>query len=191
MVLAVEASTRSPEWKPKGRTAVDERGIAAANLSKLCSRACLKAAAADLPRPMVFTNGVFDLLHRGHVENLAAARNEGRSLVVGVNSDASARALGKGPGRPLNTAFDRASVVAALESVSLVVVFNEVTPLALIAELRPEVYVKGGDYRLEELPEVSLVRQWGGRALTLPYRAGYSSTALLRRILVTDSISEA
>jgi rfaE bifunctional protein nucleotidyltransferase chain/domain len=149
----------------------------------LDGRAGLARAAVELPRPMVFTNGVFDLLHRGHVECLEAARREGRCLVVGINSDASARALRKGPGRPLNHAVDRASVVAALASVSLVVVFDESTPLALMAELQPDVYVKGGDYEIESLPETALVRQWGGRALAVPYREGCSTTALVKRIL--------
>jgi rfaE bifunctional protein nucleotidyltransferase chain/domain len=134
-----------------------------------------------LPRPLVFTNGVFDLLHRGHVECLKGARSLGRSLVVGINDDASARALGKGPGRPLNCADDRAAVIAALSCVSLVVVFHESTPCALIEELRPDVYVKGGDYRIEDLAEARLVRQWGGRTVILPYRTGCSTTGLLHR----------
>jgi len=117
---------------------------------KWCPRADLADRAARLPRPLVFTNGVFDLMHRGHVECLAAARREGASLVVGVNGDASVRGLGKGPLRPLMPEADRATVVAALEAVSLVVLFDEPTPAALIALLRLEVYVKGGDYRLAQ-----------------------------------------
>ncbi len=140
-----------------------------------------------LPRPLVFTNGVFDLLHRGHVECLRDARRLGRSLVVGVNDDASARALDKGAGRPLNTAEDRAAVIAALGCVSMVVVFSEATPLALIQALRPDVYVKGGDYRLEDLAEARLLRQWGGRTVILPYRAGCSTTGLLRRARQLDT----
>jgi rfaE bifunctional protein nucleotidyltransferase chain/domain len=149
---------------------------------KLCARSALVRAAARLGRPLVFTNGVFDLLHRGHVECLDAARREGASLVVGINGDASAGTLGKGPGRPLNRAEDRAVVVAALQAVSLVVVFDEPTPLAVIAELRPDVYVKGGDYDIETLAETALVRGWGGRALALPYREGCSTTGVVRRI---------
>jgi rfaE bifunctional protein nucleotidyltransferase chain/domain len=149
---------------------------------KLCARPGLGRAAAALPRPLVFTNGVFDLLHRGHVECLEAARREGASLLVAVNSDASARQLAKGPGRPLNTAEDRALVLAALEAVSLVVIFDEPTPFAAIAEARPDVYAKGGDYDIETLAETTLVRGWGGRAIALPYRAGRSTTALVRRI---------
>jgi D-glycero-beta-D-manno-heptose 1-phosphate adenylyltransferase len=140
-----------------------------------------RARRVALPRPMVFTNGVFDLLHRGHVECLMAARRLGCSLVVGVNGDASARALGKGPGRPLNPAEDRAAVIASLACVSLVVVFDEATPGALIEELRPDIYVKGGDYRVEDLAEARLMRHWGGRTVVLPYRAGCSTTGLLRR----------
>src|SRR5262245_37508522 len=120
-------------------------------LPKLCPRSFLPAASAHLPRPIAFPHGVFDLLHVGHADRLAAARSEGRSLVVGVNGDESARRLAKGPGRPLNTALDRASVVAALEAVSLVVIFEEPSPLTLLEELRPDVYVKGGDYRTEQL----------------------------------------
>lgn len=151
-------------------------------LDKLCPRALAPARAAGLPRPRVFTNGVFDLLHRGHVSCLAQARALGGSLVLGLNSDASARGLGKGPDRPLNPEADRAAVLAALESVSLVVLFDEPTPLALLAELRPEVYVKGGDYDVETLAETALVRGWGGRALALPFLPGRSTTALVRRI---------
>ena len=149
----------------------------------LQGRAGLARARLGLPRPMVFTNGVFDILHRGHVECLEAARREGCCLVVGVNADASARSLGKGPGRPLNPAVDRARVVGALACVSLVVLFEEPTPLVLIAELQPDVYVKGGDYEIETLPETSLVRQWGGRALAVPYRKGCSTSAIVRRIV--------
>jgi rfaE bifunctional protein nucleotidyltransferase chain/domain len=132
---------------------------------------------------MVFTNGVFDILHRGHVSYLVAARALGAGLVVGLNSDASARGLGKGPDRPLNRELDRACVLGALEAVDAVILFDEPTPLALLAVLRPEVYVKGGDYEVERLPETPLVRSWGGRALTLPFVEGYSTTALVQRIL--------
>lgn len=140
------------------------------------------ARALELPRPQVFTNGVFDLLHRGHVECLQQARALGGSLIVGLNSDTSVRLLHKGPERPLNPEADRACVLAALESVSLVVLFDEATPLALLELLRPEVYVKGGDYDLQRLPEAALVARWGGRALALPYLAGRSTTALVQRM---------
>lgn len=140
------------------------------------------SAWAELPRPRVFTNGVFDLLHRGHCELLGEARSLGGSLVVAVNSDASARRLGKGAGRPFNWAFDRASVLAALRDVDLVVTFDEDTPRELLARLRPEIYVKGGDYDVARLPEAALVASWGGRALALRYRPGLSTTGIVDRI---------
>ncbi|EGJ09774.1 MULTISPECIES: adenylyltransferase/cytidyltransferase family protein [Rubrivivax] len=151
-------------------------------MDKLCARADAPARLAALPRPWVFTNGVFDVLHRGHVSYLERARALGGSLVVGVNSDVSARGLGKGPDRPLNGEQDRALVLAALESVSLVTWFDERTPVALLAELRPDVYVKGGDYDIETLEETRLVRGWGGTALALPFVDGYSTTRLVERI---------
>lgn len=149
---------------------------------KLCRREDLPARLAALPRPMVFTNGVFDLLHRGHVTYLAQARALGASLVLGLNSDASARGLGKGPDRPLNAEADRACVLAALESISLVVLFDEPIPCTLLQAIRPDVYVKGGDYDIEALEETRLVRSWGGRAQALSFVDGYSTTALVRRI---------
>ena len=145
------------------------------------------AALARLPRPLVFTNGVFDILHRGHVSYLTAARALGASLLVGLNSDASARGLGKGADRPLNNQLDRACVLGALEAVDAVMLFDEPTPLALLACCRPDVYVKGGDYDIEQLAETALVRGWGGRALALPFVAGYSTTALVRRIGVGNA----
>ena len=137
---------------------------------------------ALLPRPLVFTNGVFDVLHRGHVAYLHAARQLGASLVVAVNTDASARGLGKGPQRPLNRDVDRALVLAGLAAVDAVAFFAEPTPEALLARIRPEVYVKGGDYDMEQLGETRLVRSWGGRSLAIPFVAGYSTTALVRQI---------
>ena len=149
---------------------------------KLCRREHLPAALARLPRPLVFTNGVFDILHRGHVTYLAQARALGASLVVGLNSDASARGLGKGPGRPLNPEEDRALVLAGLHSVDLVVLFDESTPLRLLEQVHPDVYVKGGDYAVDSLPEAALVRSWGGNAQALSLVDGRSTTALVRRI---------
>jgi rfaE bifunctional protein nucleotidyltransferase chain/domain len=149
---------------------------------KLCPPAEVEARVAALPRPVVFTNGVFDILHRGHVSCLAQARALGGSLVVGLNSDASARGLGKGPDRPLNSQFDRACVLAALESVSLVIGFDESTPVELLKRVRPQWYVKGGDYDIETLPETALVRSWGGSARALPFVDGHSTTALVERI---------
>jgi len=151
-------------------------------LDKLCLRRDLPARLAALPRPMVFTNGVFDILHRGHVTYLAQARAMGASLVLGLNSDTSARMLGKGPDRPLNAEADRACVLAALESVSLVVLFDEQTPCELLTEIRPDLYVKGGDYDIETLEETRLVRSWGGDARAISFVDGYSTTALVRRI---------
>ena len=140
------------------------------------------ARLARLPRPMVFTNGVFDILHRGHVSCLQAARGLGASLVVGLNSDASARGLGKGVDRPLNRELDRACVLGALAAVDAVLIFDEPTPLALVTLCRPDLYIKGGDYAIETLAETALVRGWGGRALALPFVAGYSTTAMVKRI---------
>ena len=151
-------------------------------LDKLCPRDQLAARLAALPRPLVFTNGVFDILHRGHVSYLEKARALGGSLVLGLNSDASARLLGKGPDRPLNADVDRACVLAALESVSLVTLFDEKTPVALLGEVRADLYVKGGDYDMETLEETRLVRSWGGEAVAIPFVDGYSTTSLVRRI---------
>ena len=151
-------------------------------LAKLCPRTELAARLAALARPVVFTNGVFDILHRGHVSYLALARALGASLVVGLNSDASARGLGKGSDRPLNRELDRACVLAALESVSLVTLFDEATPVELLKRVRPQIYVKGGDYDIEALEETRWVRSWGGEARALPFVDGYSTTALVRRI---------
>jgi len=161
---------------------VDPAPTAPAFLDKLCRADALVARIAALPRPLVFTNGVFDILHVGHVSYLAHARALGASLVLGLNSDASARGLGKGPDRPLNTEADRAAVLAALESVSLVALFDEPTPVALIARVRPDIYVKGGDYDMRTLAETALVESWGGRSLAIPFVDGYSTTSLVRRI---------
>ena len=133
-------------------------------------------------RPLVFTKGVFDVLHRGHVTYLSVARELGATLLIGVNSDGSARGLGKGPDRPLNGEMDRMLVMAALASVSYVVLFDEPTPCELIERVKPDVYVKGGDYDMEALRETQLVRSWGGRSLAIPFVEGYSTTSLVRRI---------
>lgn len=150
--------------------------------ARLCHPGDLAQRLARLPRPLVFTNGVFDVLHRGHVMYLAQARALGASLLVALNTDASARRLGKGPDRPLNNEMDRALVMAALASSSLVTWFDEDTPVELIALVRPDILVKGGDYDMASLPETALVESWGGRALALPFVAGYSTTALVRKI---------
>jgi len=130
----------------------------------------------------VLTNGVFDVLHRGHIATLAEARQLGDALVVAVNSDASARLLDKGPGGPMNHEGDRAFQVAALESVDAVVIFNEPTPIALLSRLRPSVYVNGGGADMNRLAEAALVRSWGGHALSLPFVDGFSTSSLMDRL---------
>lgn len=131
---------------------------------------------------LVFTNGVFDVLHAGHVGYLAAARKLGDLLIVGLNTDDSARSLGKGPDRPVNTLADRAAVIAALRSVDGVVAFSGPTPEDVIFLLKPEVHVKGGDYTEAQLPEASLVRSYGGEVVILPLLEGRSTTETLRRL---------
>lgn len=151
-------------------------------LTKLASREEALAKVAALPRPVVFTNGVFDVLHKGHVTYLEQARALGGSLVVALNTDASSRRLGKGDDRPLNKELDRAVVLAALESVSLVTWFDEDTPVKLISQLKPDVLVKGGDYDMRQLPETAVVEAYGGRAVAIGFVDGYSTTALVTRI---------
>jgi rfaE bifunctional protein nucleotidyltransferase chain/domain len=130
---------------------------------------------------LVFTNGVFDLLHPGHVEYLEAARGLGDHLLVAVNSDRSARGLGKGSGRPVAEEQARARVVAALAAVDRVVVFDAPTPIDLIASLRPDVLVKGGDYSRATIVGADLVEAAGGRVVTIPLVSGYSTTALVEK----------
>lgn len=151
-------------------------------LDKIVARGEAAQRAAALAQPVVFTNGVFDVLHRGHATYLAQARELGASLVVAINTDASARRLGKGPERPLNHELDRAAMLAALESVSLVTFFDEDTPLQLVQQLKPAVLVKGGDYDMDRLAEAQFVRSLGGRALAIPFVQGYSTTRLVQRI---------
>ncbi len=139
-------------------------------------------AARAWPGPVVFTNGVFDILHRGHVTYLDEAAQLGGSLIVAVNSDASARRLGKGPDRPLNTAPDRAALLAALSCVTAVTIFDENTPVEIIGLLRPDLIVKGGDYDMATLPETRLVESWGGRAVAIPFEFARSTTALVSKI---------
>ena len=131
--------------------------------------------------PVVFTNGVFDLLHAGHVELLEAARTEGEALVVGVNSDASVRRLGKGSDRPVVAEADRARLLAALAAVDCVVVFDEDTPLELIRRLHPDVLVKGADYARDNIVGADEVEGWGGRVVRVPVVQGRSTTDLLRK----------
>ncbi|MFP6557157.1 D-glycero-beta-D-manno-heptose 1-phosphate adenylyltransferase [Paraburkholderia sp. B3] len=149
---------------------------------KITTREALAQLRPTLAGPVVFTNGVFDILHRGHVTYLADAKALGATLIVGVNSDASVRMLGKGDDRPINTEADRMALLAALESVDWVVGFGERTPIELIEALRPDVLVKGGDYDMDALPESALVRGWGGRALAIPFEHDRSTTKLLKKV---------
>ncbi|NNF14604.1 MAG: D-glycero-beta-D-manno-heptose 1-phosphate adenylyltransferase [Gemmatimonadetes bacterium] len=135
---------------------------------------------------VVFTNGVFDIMHRGHAVYLSKARSLGDALVVGVNSDASARRLGKGSDRPINGEEDRALLLGALECVDAVCVFDEDTPAELIARLLPDVLVKGGDYTVDEVAGGETVRDAGGRVEIIDFVDGYSTTDVIRRIRTTD-----
>jgi rfaE bifunctional protein nucleotidyltransferase chain/domain len=144
--------------------------------------AALREALDRLPRPLVFTNGVFDLLHRGHVTYLEQARAAGASLVVALNSDESVRRLGKGDDRPINRLEDRQAVVAALESVSLVTSFQEDTPLALILAVMPDVLVKGGDWSVDQIVGAQEVRAHGGRVLSIAFEHQRSTTETLQKI---------
>ncbi|MGH8676147.1 MAG: adenylyltransferase/cytidyltransferase family protein [Burkholderiales bacterium] len=140
---------------------------------------------AELARPLVFTNGVFDLLHRGHVTYLAQARALGAALLVALNGDASARRLGKGPDRPLNPLEDRMAVVAALEPVDAVTWFDEDTPLALIVACAPQVLVKGGDWAIESIAGAQEILACGGKVVSIPFEHPRSTTALFERIRKT------
>jgi D-glycero-beta-D-manno-heptose 1-phosphate adenylyltransferase len=150
--------------------------------AKICGANDALARIAALPRPRVFTNGVFDLLHRGHVTYLEQARALGASLVVAINSDASVRRLGKADDRPLNSLEDRMAVVAALGAVDLVVAFDADTPRELIAASLPEILVKGGDYTAETTAGAAEVVAAGGRFVAIPFRHDRSTTALVGRI---------
>jgi len=149
---------------------------------KLCGADELAKRVAMLPRPLVFTNGCFDVLHRGHVTYLAQARALGASLIIGVNSDASVKRQGKGDDRPINAEQDRMLVLASLESVSLVVKFDEDTPLNLILACRPDVLVKGGDWKHENIVGSKEVQGWGGSVHSIPFLHERSTTALLKKI---------
>ncbi len=153
---------------------------------KICHRAALAERIARLPQPVVMTNGVFDILHRGHVTYLAQARTLGASLVVAVNADASVRRLNKGTDRPLNPCADRMAVVAALESVCLVVTFDEDTALEVVLEAHPAIYAKGGDYDMATIPEAQAVIAYGGRAIAIDFRHDRSTTQLLKRVRLQE-----
>lgn len=150
--------------------------------SKICPPGQLTVSAAALARPLVFTNGCFDILHRGHVTYLAQAAALGASLVVALNSDASVKRLGKGDDRPVNALADRLAVMAALECVSLVTWFDEDTPLQRILDCRPEILVKGGDWPVDKIVGCSEVRGWGGSVHSIPFIHQKSTTALLEKI---------
>ena len=149
---------------------------------KVCTAGELDARLAALSRPLVFTNGCFDVLHRGHVTYLAQARALGASLIIGVNSDASVKRQGKGDDRPINSEQDRMIVLAALESVSMVVKFDDDTPLDLILACKPDVLVKGGDWKIENIVGADAVQGWGGTVHSIPFLHERSTTALLKKI---------
>ena len=150
--------------------------------AKICEPERFAERSRAFARPLVFTNGVFDILHRGHVTYLAEARALGQSLVVALNSDASAKRLGKGDDRPINSLQDRIAVLAALESVSLVTWFEEDTPLERIRACRPEHLVKGGDWSPDRIVGASEVTAWGGKVHSIPFRHDLSTTRILARI---------
>lgn len=150
--------------------------------AKLCAPAELAGRIASLARPLVFTNGCFDILHRGHVTYLAQARALGASLIVAANSDASVKRLGKGDERPVNVLDDRMAVLAALECVSLVTWFDEDTPLQRILDCRPDILVKGGDWPVDKIVGAPEVIGWGGQVHSIPFIHQRSTTALLEKI---------
>jgi len=150
--------------------------------ARICAPGLLEARLAALPRPLVFTNGCFDILHRGHVTYLAQARGLGASLVVAANSDDSVRRLGKGAERPINPLEDRLALLAALRCVDLVTWFEEDTPIERILECRPDILVKGGDWPVERIVGAPEVLAWGGRVESIPFRHERSTTALVERI---------
>jgi rfaE bifunctional protein nucleotidyltransferase chain/domain len=150
--------------------------------AKLCAPADLAARVVALPRPRVFTNGCFDILHRGHVTYLAQARALGACLIVAANSDASVKRLGKGDERPVNGLADRMAVLAALECVSLVTWFDEDTPIARILDCRPDILVKGGDWPIDRIVGPAEVTGWGGQVYSIPFVHARSTTALLEKI---------
>jgi rfaE bifunctional protein nucleotidyltransferase chain/domain len=142
----------------------------------------LESRLASLPRPIVFTNGCFDILHRGHVTYLAEAAALGKSLVIGVNTDDSVRRLDKAPDRPFNSLDDRMAVLAALRVVDLVIPFDEDTPLELIKKVRPDHLVKGGDWQISDIVGNEFVNNSGGKVHSIPFRFKRSTTDLVKRI---------
>lgn len=150
--------------------------------ARIAAPADLARRVAELPRPLVFTNGCFDILHRGHVTYLAQARRLGASLIVAANSDDSVRRLGKGADRPVNPLADRMALLASLAAVSLVTWFDEDTPLARILDCRPDVLVKGGDWPVEKIVGYREVIAWGGSVHSIPFIHERSTTALMDKI---------
>ncbi|MHB8741906.1 MAG: D-glycero-beta-D-manno-heptose 1-phosphate adenylyltransferase [Sulfuricaulis sp.] len=142
----------------------------------------LQARLSELARPVVFTNGCFDILHRGHVSYLEEAAALGKSLVIGVNTDASVRRLNKGQGRPVNPLEDRMMILAALGCASLITPFEEDTPLDLIKKVRPDILVKGGDWALNKIIGADIVNNYGGQVRSIPFRFNRSTTDIIQRI---------
>lgn len=150
--------------------------------AKCCAPSALAERLKRMPRPLVFTNGCFDILHRGHVTYLAQARALGASLVVALNSDASVKRLGKGDDRPVNPLEDRLMLLAALECVDLVTWFEEDTPLARILDCQPNLLIKGGDWPVDKIVGAKEVQSWGGQVISIPFIHQRSTTALLEKI---------
>ncbi len=150
--------------------------------TKLCPPTESVQRALALPRPLVFTNGVFDILHRGHVTYLAQARALGESLILALNTDTSVKRLSKGVDRPINTLEDRMAVAAALSAVDLITFFDDETPLNLILACRPDVLVKGGDWPVERIVGAKEVQSWGGKVVSIPFLHQHSTTEVLKKI---------
>lgn len=150
--------------------------------AKICSPTQLVSQVLALPRPLVFTNGVFDILHRGHVTYLAQARALGASMILALNTDASVKSLNKGDDRPINTLADRMAVAAALSMVDRVTFFEDDTPLNLILACRPDVLVKGGDWPADKIVGAPEVQSWGGKVYSIPFLHERSTTEMLKKI---------
>ena len=154
---------------------------------KICAPTDLAARLKTVSRPLVFTNGCFDILHRGHVTYLAQARALGKKLIVAVNTDASVKRLGKGDDRPINNQNDRMAVLAALECVDLVTWFDEDTPLNTILICKPDILVKGGDWKVNDIVGANEVTSWGGKVYAIPFLHERSTTSTISRIRNTQN----